>query len=433
MIWTLLTQSYWRDEAFRIFMARLPFLKIIQLAPYDGQPPFYYFLLHFWMKIFGDSEIATRSLSLLCFELIIFLGFKFGLKLLPKTKFPLFTAALLALNPLLIYYAFETRMYIFLILFATLSYYFLWTKKWTWWVIASVLGLYTHNFMIFVLASQFVYLALNRELSKKVWGYFFLLGLLYLPWVPVVVQQTRLVESDFWVGPLSLKLLFLSLSGLLTGYEGDPLSLVPLFGVLTLILAVVILLGRRVNKKVWWFLLSWLVLPGLFTFIISSLGRSLFITRYLSFLVFPLVFLIALAIYQKNNWFKGIGLTVAVALFLYLTQLLYPSWLKTDIRIVAGDVAAAAKPGDLILTDSLNYFESKYYIEKNIPLFAKLSSNDYTMNNSIKIYTPDGPLPFFVGKVLIPDENTTTQIPQDRRVFLIEKTGRLTISLPVLR
>ncbi len=440
MIWTLLTQSYWRDEVFRIFMARESLLKIIQLAPFDGQPPFYYFLLHYWIKIFGDGEIATRSLSLIFFELLVFVGYKLAVKLLPKTKFSIIVVVLLVLNPLLLYYGFETRMYMLLILLATSSYYFLWTKKWKLWVVASVLGLYTHNFMIFALVSQFVWLFLNKELTKKIYHYLVLVGLLYLPWIPVVLQQTRLIESNFWIAPLSPQLILFSLAGLLTGYEGTPIALAPFFAVLSILLLISVMLGRLVNKKVWRFLVAWLVLPGLFTFILSALGRSLFITRYLCFLSIPLVFLLALCVYQKNIWWKTTSLIILAVLSIYLTQTLYPTWIKTDIRSTISTVATVARPQDIILTGSLNYFETRYYFERdmqyqarNAELFAKTPSNSYTNSVPIKIYAPGGDIPFFVGKVLIPNEDVIAQIPQDRRVFLVKEGGGFTISLPVQR
>ena len=64
------TQSYWRDEVFRVLMAKYSFVDIIRLTYNDGQPPLYYFLLKFWINIFGDSEIATRTLSLIFFDIM---------------------------------------------------------------------------------------------------------------------------------------------------------------------------------------------------------------------------------------------------------------------------------------------------------------------------------------------------------------------------
>lgn len=424
MIWTYLSQSYWRDEVFRVFMAKESLFRIIQLAPYDGQPPLYYFLLHFWLKIFGDSEIATRSLSLIFFELLIFLGFKFGERLFPKTRFGFLVSLFLLVNPLLIFYAFEARMYMLFIFLVTWSYYCLWTKKWKLWIFSSLLGLYTHNFMVFVLVSQLVYLFANKQLTKKIWQYLLFIFLLYLPWIPILEQQIRLIESDFWTAPLNFKSVVLGLSGVLTGYEGDPASLIPFFIKLSLFLLIFVILAKAVHKKAWWFLILWLVLPAIFVFLLSYFGRSLFLSRYLSFLSVPLVLLLALSVHQKNIWWKTASFLVLVGLFLYLNQLLFPYRMKNDIHMVASDIATVAKPKDMILTHSLNFFEMEYY-------FAKFAKDDYTRNIPIKIYTPTGYIPYFVGKVLIPDENVTSQIPQDRRVFVVEKTGRLTIHLPV--
>jgi hypothetical protein len=63
----LMTQSFWQDEAFSYFLARLPVIDIIKKTAADFNPPLYYILLHFWMSIFSSSEVAMRSLSLIFF------------------------------------------------------------------------------------------------------------------------------------------------------------------------------------------------------------------------------------------------------------------------------------------------------------------------------------------------------------------------------
>src|SRR3989339_1642966 len=60
-------QSFWRDEAYSVLLAGQPLSVIIQKSSIE--PPVYYVLLHFWIQLFGTSEIATRSLSLLGFML----------------------------------------------------------------------------------------------------------------------------------------------------------------------------------------------------------------------------------------------------------------------------------------------------------------------------------------------------------------------------
>ncbi len=424
MIWTFLTQSYWRDEAFRIFMAREPLLKIIQLAPFDAQPPLYYFLLHYWIKIFGDGEIATRALSLIFYELLVFLGYKFAQKILPKTKFAYIVTILMLVNPLLIYYAFEARMYMFFLFLATWSFYSFWTKKGKSWALATLLALYTHNFMLFGLLVQALWAIFHRDFFFKMRRSFLIVGLLYLPWLPVVFIQTRQVESGFWIGPLGAGGLLTFLSGLFSGYEGDPASLYPLFSLLSLSLLLVMLWAGRMRKKTGNFLLTWLLVPGAAIVLLSFVGRSVFLIRYMVFLFVPLILLIAYFIYQKNNRWKFFSLLFFLALSWYLNLLLYPVRLKVDIRKSVGTIASVVRPSDLILTSSLNYFETKYY-------FTKFAQDSYTRTVPVKIYDESGAVPFYVGKVLIANENVTKEIPQDRRVFWVKETGGFTLQLPV--
>jgi len=49
-------QSFWRDEAFSVLAAKQSLGFIITKLGFE--PPVYYTLLHVWMRIFGESELA---------------------------------------------------------------------------------------------------------------------------------------------------------------------------------------------------------------------------------------------------------------------------------------------------------------------------------------------------------------------------------------
>jgi mannosyltransferase len=53
----------WLDEALTVNIARLPLDRIPDWLRHDGAPPLYYVLLHYWMRVFGTSDLAVRSLS----------------------------------------------------------------------------------------------------------------------------------------------------------------------------------------------------------------------------------------------------------------------------------------------------------------------------------------------------------------------------------
>ena len=59
--WT--RSDMWLDEAQTINIARLPLSKIPAALRKDGSPPLYYFLLHFWTRLFGTGNLGARSLS----------------------------------------------------------------------------------------------------------------------------------------------------------------------------------------------------------------------------------------------------------------------------------------------------------------------------------------------------------------------------------
>ena len=80
----------------------------------------YLVILHFWIRVFGDSEMATHALSLLFAVITIPVFFALERKLMNRTS-SFFGALLLSISPLFVYYAIETRSYSMLILSATVS------------------------------------------------------------------------------------------------------------------------------------------------------------------------------------------------------------------------------------------------------------------------------------------------------------------------
>src|SRR3990167_9231938 len=73
------TQSLWRDEAFSILAAQRPISFFFNNLTFE--PPVYYILLHMWMKMFGQSEIAARSLSPVAFALATYIVIAWAEKL----------------------------------------------------------------------------------------------------------------------------------------------------------------------------------------------------------------------------------------------------------------------------------------------------------------------------------------------------------------
>jgi len=120
-----LNQSLWLDEATSAIVARdMSFGQILtQFSPGDFHPPLYYLLLKAWVDMFGSSELAVRSLSLLAGVATVFVVYLIGKKVANR-KVGLLGAALLATSGLHIYYSQEARMYSLAAFFVALSFLF---------------------------------------------------------------------------------------------------------------------------------------------------------------------------------------------------------------------------------------------------------------------------------------------------------------------
>ena len=111
--WT--RSGLWLDEALTVDVARLPLHEIPNALKHDGAPPLYYYLLHFWIALFGQSNVAVRSLSgviaVLTLPVAWLCGKRFGGRALAWTLLVLVASA-----PFAVYYATESRMYALVIL-----------------------------------------------------------------------------------------------------------------------------------------------------------------------------------------------------------------------------------------------------------------------------------------------------------------------------
>lgn len=102
----LLDGSYWFDELFSVEQAK-SFDEILV----DVHPPLYQVLLAGWIRIFSDTEIATRSLSLIAGLLAVII----------LSRYNLTAGALLSLSPVVHEIATTTRSYALLLLLATIT------------------------------------------------------------------------------------------------------------------------------------------------------------------------------------------------------------------------------------------------------------------------------------------------------------------------
>lgn len=113
----------WYDEAHSVLIAKMAFPFGINnyLMNVDLQhTPFYFYILHFWVKIFGESDIILKLLSLI-FAVFSIPAIYVLSKKLTNDKFALIPPLLLTFNTFHIIYSTEVRMYSLIMLLSILS------------------------------------------------------------------------------------------------------------------------------------------------------------------------------------------------------------------------------------------------------------------------------------------------------------------------
>jgi mannosyltransferase len=158
---SLSLQSYWQDEGFTIEVVRSSLGRLFHLvARTESTPPLYYLLAWGWRHPFGTSEWGLRSLSALAGVASVPVVFA-AARHFAGTRAALIAAALVACNPMLVWYSQEARAYSLLVLMAAVG-LLLFARarerptagRLAAWAAVGVLTLLTHYFGVFLVAAE---------------------------------------------------------------------------------------------------------------------------------------------------------------------------------------------------------------------------------------------------------------------------------------
>jgi len=120
-VYRLSGQSLWADEGNSAALALRDLSTIAQNAAADIHPPLYYWALHLWVRLFGSSEAALRSLSVLAGVVAVWAVWQWARRL-GGSAFALLAAFLAAISPFAVAYSQEARMYMLLGAVTSLGY-----------------------------------------------------------------------------------------------------------------------------------------------------------------------------------------------------------------------------------------------------------------------------------------------------------------------
>jgi hypothetical protein len=398
-------------------MAWRPIQEIFVLSAKDFSPPLYYIVLKVWMVVFGSDVIATRSLSLLCFALTLFvmheiLVIHFKVKIRKALPLVLFFGVL---NPLLMYYAFETRGYSMFAFFATLAWYAYLRGRRVLYTLASLLGLFTHYFMALVIGTHMLMSVCQihpswtpRQFIRQILA----IAAPFSGWICfVLTQKDPQTVHSFWIMKPNIHQLIDLPSFVLLGAEpnvGFDYYALPGSLLLYSCTFIAYMHARRNNHKSLGLILWWL-LPTFLVFVMSLFTTSLYLSRYLIFATVGIILMICYLLAKIQPLWRVVVFVLCGVMMITFLRLQLTGYVKEDIAGKVEKIKKLAKPGDeLWLRDEMNFHTAQYY---------------WFHPNDVKIIgKPYAEIPAYVGKVLIPETATKSLYahPRNRDAYLLE-------------
>lgn len=103
--------NVWWDEGWSVWLARMSLPQLVERTAYDTNPPLYYALLHFWIRLVSESEYALRLLSVLGGVTAVAATYRLAREFGWRRSGPITAAALVAVSPFMVLWSQQARMY----------------------------------------------------------------------------------------------------------------------------------------------------------------------------------------------------------------------------------------------------------------------------------------------------------------------------------
>lgn len=395
------------DEGHSAWLAAQPLSDMPELLRRDSAPPLYYFLLHFWQRLF-PSDTGLRRLSVLLGVAAIPLMYLIGRRLLGAAG-GVIAAWFLAASSFHVRYSqiAKNNALLFLVSEAALLALLAACRRperrlpWAGLALAVAALLYTHGVAPFVIAALGVvfFIQAGRGIRDRLrpWVAAHLVAaVLFLPWAGVALHQASEVSRLFWAkepGPMMPAYTFARFLLLRPAAPALPLGEIPGIGSDLKGLPFVGGLLSAIPGRVWWvlpglaagasvFLLGaarrWrllLILGSLFAvpvgavWLVSQAVASIYLHRVLIGSLIPVPILLASPFVFTGRSGGGIESTggrpwgwltwtAAGLSAIVLPMTLFATWYSTEVRKTMGWREAtaffreAARPGDALVFDA---------------------------------------------------------------------------------
>ncbi|MBI3537552.1 MAG: glycosyltransferase family 39 protein [Chloroflexi bacterium] len=395
------------DEAANLYLAAQDPSAIVRaLTRDDPHAPLYYIILHAWLDLAGQSEIALRFPNIFSGTLTVALLGALARVFFPNRRALAALGALFAAaSPSLVWDSQDAYMYSLLTV-AILASLILFARfrsqkfsRWQWgaYVLVTTAGFYLHYFAIFPQIAQgalWLYWSVTRQLARRArWLWLAAqvsIAILFLPWLiaafsVVTTTQTILFPSADWFEMLQRSVLTFTVGRV------DARLMVPLIdpafgnlfalGFIAIFSAGVIATSRDPRARAAWVALGIYLFAALGSFFIFSILRfPIFDERYVIYLTPIFLILLAYAVTVLSRarapWL-AIFFVLAASAYSLNNYFHVPAYRKSpDWRAFTRELLAHARAGDVLIQ---NYPDPAlpYYLNARVPrvLLPRTSSD----------------------------------------------------------
>lgn len=396
--------SIWHDEGYTLMLALMSPAQIIARTARDVHPPLYYLLLHYWVAVFGHSELAARSLSAVFLVAAVPLAYLLIRRLWSEPAGRL-AALFVACGPFLIRYSQETRMYALEALLLLLATYLLVrgavSRRWLWWAgytVAMAAAFYTHYYAVFMVAVHWLYMAAQtrrrprRGLALPAWWVSnSVIVLLFLPWLPTAYHQYERVQASFWIPTATVATLPATFQEYFTFFliYNVPLWVGIIIGIATSIFVIGMmawLYRRRPDRRLPLLLLgSYAFLGPVLVWAVSFGHRPIYVDRYFVYATIAFYCLLGIFVAELPRRWRSRAAVVVLVLFAVGIVNLHQN-VNHKMRVIGAYVTSQYRPGDEIVSGELyTFFDFSYYNHTGatVHLWSQNGVNGYTESGLI--------------------------------------------------
>ena len=414
-IYKLSSKSLWLDEGLALWIANRDSIpSLFKELSYNLHPPVYYLILHYWLKIFGASEIALRSISVISGVASVFMTYKIG-KIIYNKHVGLISSFLSAISIFLINYSQEGKSCSFTCFLTTVSTYFfikyLQTNKFknlAWYTTTGSILILTHSSGLFIVLSHFIYILISRagkfkdltvDIKKVLLAQGIITGIATI-WSLTIKDQIPIRKGYIivWIREPSVQTLIDTFKDY---YSGSTFTFV-----IFLLFLLIALFNKEKSKTTLVFTLG--ILPPILLFMVSKFWQPLYLHRYTIGASISFYILVAKGILMTKPTTRILGI-----LFIILSsfELLYNYHLSSypyiykaiDWKKAVSVVEKNATNKDLIVFDA-------WYIKRFLFDYYSKREDLIKTNFGYNIAKPD------YKKIA---EELKTQLKRYKRVWLI--------------